>query len=131
MKNIFFALASLFIVLGVHAQDDVKFSETKHSFGKIKQNVPVTFNFTFKNTGAKPLIVESAVAGCGCTTPEYPKTPVQKGKEAKIKVTYNAAAAGPFKKDVTVKFANHTEPTVLEIDGEVIAGKTSEAKPAH
>ncbi len=109
----------LFVCLKLSAQSDIKFKDVKHSFGKIKQNKPVTYYFSFTNEGNKPLIVENAMAGCGCTTPEYPKEPIGKGKEAKIKVTYNAAAMGTFKKDVTVKFANHAEPTVLEIDGEV------------
>lgn len=132
MKQLFFAFSILFC-LAATAQNDIKFKDIKHSFGKIKQNKPVTYFFSFKNTGAKPLIVESAVAGCGCTTPEYPKTPIQKGKEGKIKVTYNAAASGPFKKDVTVKFANHAEPTVLVIDGEVIvdAAKGDKPNPEH
>jgi len=111
---------SLFLCLKLAAQDDIKFKELKHNFGKIKQNKPVTFFFSFTNAGNKALIVENAVAGCGCTTPDYPKEPIGKSKEAKIKVTYNAAAMGTFKKDVTVKFANHPEPIILEIDGEVI-----------
>ena len=120
MKKILFATTLLFC-LKLSAQSDIKFKEVKHSFGKIKQYKPVTYFFTFTNTGTKPLIVENAMAGCGCTTPEYHKEPIGKGKDAKIKVTYNAAAMGAFKKDVTVKFANHPEPTVLLIDGEVIA----------
>jgi len=122
MKNFLLAL-SLFVCIATFAQDDIKFSEVKHSFGKIKQSKPVSYYFSFTNNGSKPLIIESAVAGCGCTTPEYPKEPIAKSKTAKIKVTYNAANAGTFKKDVTVKFANHAEPIVLYIDGEVIADK--------
>ena len=119
MKNLLIVVSLLFC-LKLSAQADIKFNELKHDFGKIKQNKPVTYFFSFKNDGGKPLIVENAMAGCGCTTPDYPKEPIGKGKEAKIKVTYNAAAMGTFKKDVTVKFANHPEPIVLEIDGEVV-----------
>lgn len=98
----------------------VEFNTMKYSFGKIPQGKPVTTTFTFTNTSSKPVIIETATAECGCTTPDYPKTPVMKGKEATIKVTYNAANAGDFKKNVTVKFANVPEPVVLEIDGTVI-----------
>ncbi len=111
----------LVFCLKLSAQSDIKFKELTHSFGKIKQNKPVTYLFSFTNLGNKPLIVENAMAGCGCTTPDYPKQPIGKGKEAKITVTYNAAALGTFKKDVTVKFANHPEPVVLVIEGEVLA----------
>jgi len=122
MKKILVAFSLLFC-LAASAQSDIQFKELKHSFGKIKQNIPVTFAFSFTNASNKPLIVESALAGCGCTTPEYPKEPIGKGKQAVIKVTYNAATLGEFKKDVTVKFVNHPEPTVLLIDGEVLEAK--------
>jgi Protein of unknown function (DUF1573) len=103
-----------------NAQTPVKFKELKHSFGKILKDKPVTYIFSFKNTGTKPLVIESANAECGCTTPEYPKEPIIKGKDAKIKVTYNAANLGTFTKKVHVKFANIEAPIDLEITGEVI-----------
>ncbi len=117
-------LVLAFLCFGIvsfgQTKNDVKFTQVKHSFGKIKQNKPVTYIFTFKNaSGTKPLIVESATAECGCTTPEYPKSPVGKGKNGTIKVTFNAAALGAFTKKVTVKFANIAEPIVLTIDGDV------------
>jgi hypothetical protein len=79
-----------------HAQSDsvAAFKVTMHSFGKIKQHVPASTEFSFVNTGAKPLIIETATAECGCTTPDYPKTPIQKGKTGVIKVTYNAEKPG-------------------------------------
>lgn len=106
---------------------DAVFKETKHSFGKIKQNVPATYVFTVKNTGSKPLIIENAQGSCGCTKPEYSTQPILKGKSTTIKVTYNAATVGTFNKTVTVKFLNVATPTVLTIDGEVL--KTEEKKP--
>ncbi len=106
---------------------DINFSEVKHSFGKIKQNIPASYTFNLKNSGSKPLIIEQATAQCGCTTPEYSKSPILKGKSSQIKVTYNAANPGPFTKTVTVKFLNVAEPTILTIEGEVL--KTAEVAP--
>jgi len=105
------------------AQDaPAKFQEIEHSFGKVKKDVPVTTEFKFTNTSGKALIIEVATAECGCTTPEYPKTPVMAGKESAIKVTYNAANEGHFEKKVTVKFAKYAQPVILEISGDVEAG---------
>jgi hypothetical protein len=104
----------------------VSFDATKHSFGKIKQNEPKSYTFTLKNNGSKPLIIEQCTAQCGCTTPEYSKSPILKGKASTIKVTYNAAAPGVFTKTVTVKFLGINEPTILTIDGEVL--KAAETK---
>ena len=123
MKNIL-VLFCLVLSIPVFAQTDISFKETKFSFGKIKQSVPVTHVFTFTNKSAKPLVIEVATAECGCTTPVYSKEPIAKGKSSTIKVTFNAANPGTFKKNVNVKFANITPPTVLTIDGEVEVAKT-------
>jgi hypothetical protein len=125
MKNILF-IALLFLSVSVFAQggtSPVAFKTLKFSFGTIKQGKPVTTQFTFTNNSGKPLIIENAEAGCGCTTPDYPKAPILPGKTGEIKVTYNAEATGKFTKNVTVKFANIAEPVTLLIDGEVAAPK--------
>lgn len=111
--------AFLFITASAQTDSTAAFKETAYAFGKIKQHVPASTEFSFTNTGAKPLIIETATAECGCTTPDYPKTPIQKGKSGVIKVTYNAENPGKFTKRVTVKFANIAEPVILTISGEV------------
>ncbi len=104
----------------VNTSEVVGFNTLKHSFGKIKQNVPVTYTFQLKNNGSKPLIIEQATAQCGCTTPEYSKKPILKNKISPLKVIFNAANPGPFTKTVTVKFLNIPEPSILTIEGEVV-----------
>jgi hypothetical protein len=121
-KNL--VLFFLLISTGLFAQSDVAFTTTTHSFGKIKQHVPATFVFTFTNKSSKPVIIEFATAECGCTTPEYSKEAILKGKSSDIKVTYNAENPGTFKKNVNVKFVNVQQPVVLTIDGEVEIAKT-------
>jgi hypothetical protein len=122
MKKIFL-IVSLFSCVMAFSQSQVQFTTIKHSFGKIEQNKPKSFVFTFKNISSKPIVVEVATAECGCTTPEYPKAPIAKGKTDNIKVTYNAATPGAFSKKVTVKFANIDEPVTLTIEGQVIEKK--------
>jgi len=137
MKKLFLGVVMLLSFATLNAQTKptttpavvasvASFDKVKHSFGKIKQGTPQSISFTLKNTSSKPLIIEQATAQCGCTTPEYSKAPILKGKSTPIKVTYNAANAGPFTKTVTVKFLNIPEPTVLTIEGEVLKG----AEPA-
>lgn len=132
MKKFFFLIIAFFAIAAVFAQSKtpLEFKETKHSFGKIKQNVPATFVFTFKNTSSAPVVIESATAQCGCTTPDYPKGVIPKGATKTIKVTYNAAAMGSFTKQVTVKVAKVADPIILTIDGEVVgADAAAKAKP--
>jgi hypothetical protein len=123
MKYVLLIAFMAFTTLSFAQDAPVKFQELKHSFGKIKKGVPVTTEFKFTNTSSKPLIIEVATAECGCTTPEYPKTPVMAGKESSIKVTYNAESEGHFEKKVTVKFAKYPQPVILAIDGDVETSK--------
>lgn len=102
------------------ADEVLKFTETKHDFGKIKQGVPVTYNFAFENVGSQPAVIQSATASCGCTTPTWPQTPVSKNKTDKISAGFNAASAGPFEKSITVKVAGYDQPVELRIKGEVL-----------
>jgi hypothetical protein len=95
--------------------------ETSFDFGKIKQNVPVTHEFSFVNKGNAPLVISSVQASCGCTVAEYSKEAIGPGQKGFVKATYNAAKAGAFTKTVTIN-ANTEETTVLlTIKGEVIA----------
>ena len=123
MKNLLSLLFFLGVATFVQAQTEVTFAESTHSFGKIKQHVPVSYTFSFTNTSSRPVVIETATAECGCTTPEYAKGAILKGKSSEIKVTYNAENAGSFKKNVTVKFAGISSPYILTIDGEVLPEK--------
>ena len=91
-----------------------------YDFGKIKQGVPVTHDFEFTNVSNRPVVIESATASCGCTTPTWPQAPVAKGKTDKIKAGFNAAAPGAFTKQITIKVAGASAPMTLTIKGEVL-----------
>jgi hypothetical protein len=124
MKRIFLFASALILSAGVFAQpkaeDAVKFRELSYDFGKIKQNSPVTHDFAFTNISDKPIIIESALSSCGCTTPVKPEGAIQKGKDDKITAGFNASNAGPFTKSITIKVAGIDMPLQLTIKGEVL-----------
>ncbi len=93
---------------------------TVHDFGKIKQGVPVTHEFTFTNTGKTPLVITNVQASCGCTTPAWSKDPIPPGGKGFIKATYNAASMGGFNKTVTVMANVENGFKQLSIKGEVV-----------
>jgi len=132
MKKLFLLSALSFfsfVVFGqTKAEEVIKFPELVHDFGKIKQGVPTTFDFEFKNVSEKPVVIENAAATCGCTTPKWPQAPVMAGKKEIINVGYNAANVGAFSKTITVKLAGIDTPITLTISGEVL---TSEAYDAY
>ncbi len=99
--------------------DGLAVKEAEHNFGKIPQGTPVTYNFTVNNSSNAPFKLENVQASCGCTTPEWNKEEViQPGNTGIIKVGYNAAAAGPFNKTITVTY-NGSQTKQLFIKGEV------------
>ena len=109
------------------ADEAIKVSTEKYDFGKIKQGVPVTTYFTITNITNKPVAIQSATAGCGCTTPEFSKEPFSPNSISKLKVGYNAAAVGHFEKTVSVSIAGYTQPKVITITGEVMEPNAYEA----
>jgi len=99
----------------------MKFEFENHDFGKLKQGDKVTYEFKFTNTGKSPLIITSATATCGCTTPEWPKTPIQPGEGGKIRVTFNSAGkTGLQDKLITVSANTNPAQTMVHLIGEVI-----------
>jgi hypothetical protein len=97
-----------------------KWTAVEHDFGKIKQGVPVTYEFTFTNTGEVPLIISTVQASCGCTVTEYTKQPIEAGQKGYVKATYNAANTGQFTKTVTVNANTEDGIAKLTIKGEVV-----------
>src|SRR4249919_3593170 len=125
MKRALLFFSAFILSLSLFAQDKtaadvIKFNEMVYDFGKIKQNVPVNHDFVFTNVSGNPIVIESAVASCGCTTPVKPEGAVPKGKENKINAGFNAANPGPFNKTITIKVAGADQPVVLRITGEVV-----------
>lgn len=133
MKKIGFIMFMLVLSAGfAFAQTDVnkktpkaEFTKTVHDFGKIEESAgTVTTEFSFKNTGSAPLLLQRVQTSCGCTTPEYTNEPVLPGKTGKIKVTYSTIGRpGTFNKEVTI-FTNVPDAIYkIYIKGEVIRKK--------
>ena len=116
-------LTVLMLVCGIafaSAQAEIKFDKLTHDFGNFSESTPVvSCTFVFTNTGDKPLVINQAVASCGCTVPEYTKDPVKPGEKGEIKVTYNGTGTFPghFKKSITVRTNGKVEMTRLYIEG--------------
>ena len=68
----------------------MKLAEASHDFGDVKANEKVETYVKFTNEGKSPLIIKDASATCGCTVPEFPKTPIAVGATDSIKVEYTA-----------------------------------------
>ena len=123
MKQIFSIVCMLMMSMVMMAQAQIKFDKTAHDFGKFSEEDPIVkCTFTFTNTGDKPLVINQAVASCGCTVPTYTKTPVQPGEQGTINVTYNGTGKFPghFRKTITIRSNAKTEMVRLTIEGNML-----------
>ena len=123
MKKIFSIVCMLMMSMVMMAQAQIKFDKTAYDFGKFSEEDPIVkCTFTFTNTGDKPLVINQAVASCGCTVPTYTKTPVQPGEQGTINVTYNGTGKFPghFRKTITIRSNAKTEMVRLTIEGNML-----------
>ncbi len=110
----------------VLAEDAPKFKFDKeiYDFKVIQEGEKVQGSFSFKNVGKTPLIISDASATCGCTVPEYPKTPIKPGEEGVISVVFNSQGkVGMQDKVVTLTSNANPEAVKLHLVGEVKAKK--------
>lgn len=104
----------------------ITFEQKTHNFGDIPEDGgKVSCEFKFTNTGASPLVIVSAIAGCGCTKPTYDDAPIEPGKSSVIKVTFNPSGRpGEFTKNITVRTNDPNNKKInLKISGVVIPKK--------
>lgn len=102
----------------------VEIIDSMYDFGKVKEGEIVEYNYRFKNTGDKPLVISEASATCGCTVPEKPEQPVKPGEIGYIKVKFNSdKRPGETHKTITVESnANPAFPPLL-LKGTVIGNQ--------
>jgi hypothetical protein len=129
MKRISLSIFSLLVsIVFVSAQNDkMSFNIITHDFGQIgEKEGRVSFDFIVTNNSQEPLIISSVRASCGCTTPNWTKSPIEPGKTGTISVAYNPAGRpGRFNKSITVATNFSPAPMNLYIKGEVTRLETN------
>lgn len=107
--------------LQVFAQpSSASFSVKEYDFGEINEGIKAEYQFVFKNTGSKPIKINSVHASCGCTTPEWSSEAIEPGKTGFVKAIYNSTGRpGGFTKTITVMADDSQEPIILTIKGNV------------
>ncbi|RYZ00819.1 MAG: DUF1573 domain-containing protein [Chitinophagaceae bacterium] len=87
---------------------------TYQDMGRVIAGAKVEVKYRFRNSGSKPLIIQSANPGCGCTVAEKPSAPVAPGAESQIVATFDSEGrVGTNDKNITV-IAN-TNPQMHEL----------------
>lgn len=99
-------------------------AETAFDFDTIHSGEVVQHNFRFKNTGSKPLVIQSATSTCGCTVPSFPTKPVPPGQEGNLKVVFNSAGkSGRQVKPIFITANTMPSHFQLKITSEVLPSK--------
>ncbi len=99
----------------------VKFDKKVHDFGDILiTSGHHTCKFIITNISKEPIVIQTIISSCGCTTPIWSKSPIMPNKSGEIEVTFlNDQGPYPFDKVLTVYITGENRPHLLRIKGVV------------
>lgn len=128
MKRLIFALITFVAAVccgTIHAEGgpQIKFEQTKVEMGTVKASGgQVTATYHFTNTGDKPLVIKKVTnGGCGCTTPSYPKAPIQPGARGTVTIKFNPEGRrGEFNRTVKVSTNASSKRQSLKFSGVIV-----------
>ncbi len=105
----------------------VSFATETLELGDLEQGEKGNGVFTFTNTGNEPLIISNAKGSCGCTVPEWPKTPIAPGEKGEIAIEFNSKGKkGKQTKTVTIQANTDPNPTRLTVKANVLVPEGAE-----
>jgi len=108
--------------IAIQDTTSVQLIDSVYNFGKIAEGENVTYNFRFKNSGTKPMVITNTSASCGCTVPEKPERPILPGETGFIKVVFNSKGkSGHQEKNITVMANTNPAFPNLVLRGDVTA----------
>ncbi|MCH7397235.1 DUF1573 domain-containing protein [Belliella sp. DSM 107340] len=115
MKKLVLFMVMAFFAVAVQAQEkkdgaEIIFKEKSIDFGDITQGDKVEHTFVFENTGSAPLVISNVAVTCGCTAPNWPKTPIAPGEKGEMKVVFNSAGKMGKQNSVVRVYSNAAEP---------------------
>ena len=98
------------------------FSTTDHDFGTVEEGKKVSYTYKVKNTGQAPLLIQNAQPSCGCTVPDWTKTPIPVGGEGFVKAEFDTKGKlGINNKTITVTANTWPKTTTIKFKAMVTA----------
>lgn len=101
----------------------IQWIDSAQNYGRINEGQKLAVSFRFRNSGDKPLIIQSVKPTCGCTVADYPKQPLAPGEEGEITGEFDSnGREGLQRKHITV--TTNTSPSQQDVVFEVnVVGK--------
>ena len=98
----------------------MEFDNIRHRYGEVEEGTIVTHIFKFKNAGKAPLVISNVKSTCGCTVPEWPKTPIAIGGMGEISVKFDTKNKEAYQtKPIFIQANTHPSETTLYLMGKV------------
>lgn len=100
----------------------IEFGTTDHDFGTVSEGQKVSYTYTVKNTGQAPLIIQNAQPSCGCTVPDWTKSPIPVGGSGFVKAEFDThGKTGIQNKTITVTANTWPKTTMIKFKAMVTA----------
>jgi hypothetical protein len=94
---------------------EMTFETLKHDFGLMMQGERLEYTYVFTNTGGSDVVISNVSATCGCTIPDWTKTPIKPGEKGQVQVQFNSAGkSGSINK--SAKVLANTQPNTIELE---------------
>ena len=90
------------------------FDHIAYDFDTIVEGAKVNHEFTFRNTGAVPLVIADVTSSCGCTIPNYPDTAIAPGEASSISAIFNSEGRRGIQ-NKTISIYSNTIPNPIEL----------------
>jgi Protein of unknown function (DUF1573) len=104
----------------------LEFETMEHDFGTVTEGQKVSYTYKFKNTGAAPLIVQTAQPSCGCTVPDWTREPIPVGGTGFVKAEFDTKGkVGPNNKTITVTANTWPKQATLKFKASVTASSAT------
>ncbi len=101
---------------------EIQFDTMEHDFGTVTEGQKVIHVYKVKNTGQAPLIIQNAAPSCGCTVPDWTKTPIPVGESGFVKAEFDTKGKpGMNNKTITVTANTWPKTAVLKFKAQVTA----------
>lgn len=90
----------------------MEFDNLEHDFGTVSEGEKAIHIYKVKNTGSAPLIIQNAQPSCGCTVPDWTKTPIPVGGSGFVKAEFDTKGKQGVNNKVVTVTANTWPKTV-------------------